>query len=512
MLNYIKLFLTLTIFIVCSQSANSFDLKSLTDKLQKDLGNKLQIPKSGSNSGNSNPLGGLMKNLNTNKGGSSINMGSVSKGSGSSSTGSMFGVTAEQVCTPRLGAILKNLPSGNISDLGSDFGSKSSDEISKILNNLPNSNNRDQFVQNLNLYDGAFETKEVEKIFSAFITKRNINEVATLKALSGMTSSNPNKKQIKVDATFAYGLIHFFYSPSGANKELGIRLIKQAAGTNNNIGALTLYGAWQFYGANVSENVRSGNNNALEGYNRAKKKNRNTNVSGPHYQLKKTKYPENIFLKIAGNNKNPNKSNYKNILAYASQVNKNVMAQLENSKRYDSKYGFWPTVVKSQDFLNKIVTQMIDNKGLGEKIAPLKAKYEVYKTKTATVPDDLQALEEKRIINDKLIAIAEKAYSNSEAMDEKGKKQIKILAKNNELLILKGERLGLEVGASILASGFGLDNALFKAAGLMNNLRINTCKVYTTVQSYAKRTQVTLSEPLSAENVDDDPDDLGSTD
>ena len=42
---------------------------------------------------------------------------------------------------------------------------------------------------------------------------------------------------------------------------------------------------------------------------------------------------------------------------------------------------------------------MIENKGLGEKIKPLKAKYEVYKTKTATTPNDAQVLKEKNIIN-----------------------------------------------------------------------------------------------------------------
>jgi hypothetical protein len=509
MFNYLKSFLTLTFFIVCSQSANSFDLKSLTDKLQKDLGNKLQIPKSGSNSGSSNPLGGLMKNLNTNKAGS---MGSMSQSSGTSSTGSMFGVTAEQLCTPRLGAVLKNLPTGKISDLASDFGNKSSDEISKIFKKLPNT--RDEFIQNLDMYDGAFETKEVEKVFSAFISKRNIEEVSTLKALSGIkTGFSKDKKQIKADATFAYGLIHFFYSPSGANKELGIRLIKEAADSPDNIGALTLYGAWQFYGKNVSENIEKGNAAVLEGYNRATEKNGNTMVSGPFYQLKKIKYPENVFLKIAADGKNPYKSSYQNTLASASQMNKNVMAKLENSKRYDAKYAFWPTVVENQDFLNKIITKMIENKGLAKEIAPLKAKYEVYKTKTATVPDDLQALEEKRIINDQLVAIAQKAYSTSEAMDQQGKKQIKILHEQNDLLILKGERTALEVSASIFASGgFSLNNAMFKAMDLINSLRVNTCKVYTTVKSYAERTQVTLSEPLSAENVDDDMGDLDGTD
>ena len=36
-----------------------------------------------------------------------------------------------------------------------------------------------------------------------------------------------DKKQIKADANFAYGLIHYFYGNSGANKNLGIQYIKK---------------------------------------------------------------------------------------------------------------------------------------------------------------------------------------------------------------------------------------------------------------------------------------------
>mgnify|MGYP001360690061 CR=1 FL=1 len=64
MLRYLKLFIIVSFFVIIGQNAYSFDLKSLTDKIQKDIGNKLQVPKGGSNSGNNNPLGGLMKNLN----------------------------------------------------------------------------------------------------------------------------------------------------------------------------------------------------------------------------------------------------------------------------------------------------------------------------------------------------------------------------------------------------------------------------------------------------------------
>ena len=40
-----KLVSILIIFNGFASSANAFDLKSLTDKIQKDIGNKLQVPK-----------------------------------------------------------------------------------------------------------------------------------------------------------------------------------------------------------------------------------------------------------------------------------------------------------------------------------------------------------------------------------------------------------------------------------------------------------------------------------
>ena len=110
----------------------------------------------------------------------------------------------------------KGLPKGSISALNADF--KSGTEISKIFENLPSQ--RDEFVQNLNNFSGAFETK-VEELFSAFIAK-GLDELATLQADTLEPGFNKNKKQIKADATFAYGLIHFFYGPNGSNKQLGI--------------------------------------------------------------------------------------------------------------------------------------------------------------------------------------------------------------------------------------------------------------------------------------------------
>ena len=505
MLRYLKLFIIVSFFVIIGQNAYSFDLKSLTDKIQKDIGNKLQVPKGGSNSGNNNPLGGLMKNLN--KGGSSTSMGNMTQNSqGSSSNGKL----AKGICEPNIDGILKGLPKGDVASLSSDFNNESIDQISSIIKLSPES--PDRFVKTLDTYDGAFETKEVEELFSAFISKKSIDDLATLKALTGIKPGfNKNKKQIKADANFAYGLIHYYYHANGGNKQLGIKLIKEAAGTPNNIGALSLYGAWQFFGTNVGQNTESGNANALEGYNRAFEKNRATNVSGPLYQMKKIKYPEKIFLEIAANDRNPYKKQYQNQLAQASQMNKDVMNQLKQSEKYDQKSGWWPFIVSQQNRQHSIITKLGDNIGLAKKLKPLKAKYEVLKTKIAKDPTDAQTVEEMVIINQQLIDIVGKSFNSAEAVDQEGKKQIKILASDNELLILKNQSLALSVMADMLAQG-GFGQGFFeltKMVEIIGGNRSIACKTYSGVKSYAKRTSIQLPEPLTNE---DESDNFSSTD
>ena len=98
-----------------------------------------------------------------------------------------------------------------------DFGKKRS-EIIKILNSIPSSSN-DPYVSSLNTFDGAFETKEIEVLFNTFLKKKNIDNLATIRAIADMKPGfNKNKKQIKADAQFAYGLIHYHLRDMGAKK------------------------------------------------------------------------------------------------------------------------------------------------------------------------------------------------------------------------------------------------------------------------------------------------------
>ena len=99
MLKCFKYFFYIFSVLAMSQNAHAFDLKALTDKIQKDVGGKLNIPQT--NSG-SNPLGGMLKGLNQNKGSTMMNTTGQSMSGTSSNT-----KLAQGMCEPRVPQTIK---------------------------------------------------------------------------------------------------------------------------------------------------------------------------------------------------------------------------------------------------------------------------------------------------------------------------------------------------------------------------------------------------------------------
>ena len=190
MSKFYKISLIVCLTLGLTQNAYAFDLKSLTDKIQKDIGSKLNVP----NNTGSNPLGGMLKGLSQNKGNISAN--TVESNSSSSNGNTKL---AKGICESNIPQTIKNLPQGNNVDVENDFGKKQS-EIIKIINTIPNGNN-DPYVSSLKTFEGAFETKEIEILFNNFIKKRNIKDLATIKAISAMqVGFSKNKKQLKANS------------------------------------------------------------------------------------------------------------------------------------------------------------------------------------------------------------------------------------------------------------------------------------------------------------------------
>ena len=491
MLKSIKYFFYIFSVLAISQNAHAFDLKALTDKIQKDVGGKLNLPQT--NSG-SNPLGGMLKGLNQNKGSTMMNTTGQSMSGTSSNT-----KLAQGMCEPRVPQTIKNLPKGNVALVEKDFG-KSRNEIIKILNSIPSSSN-DPYVSSLNTFNGAFETKEIEILFNSFLKKKSIDDLAAIRAIADMKPGfNNNKKQIKADALFAYGIVHYYLRDTGGKKNLGIQYISQATKGPDNIGALTVYGAWQFYGLNVKQNIQSGNMNALTGYQRADDKKRKLNTDGPFKGLNAFKWAETVFFEIAADNRNPYKQQYQSQLADARRMNKQVMAELAKSKKNDPKSGWWPFVIEQQNRQHAILDALGENLGLGEQLSELKAQYAVLASKVAA---DNKLVERMVIINEEMNLRVQKALNETKKVDEQGKIQIANLAHDNEVLLLRNSNLMFSLASSLMSGGgFGGSGfyELTRTIGIAGKTEKVACEVYSGVKSYASRTKITLPKPVTSEN------------
>ncbi len=491
MLKFLKNFFYIFLVLAISKNAHAFDLKALTDKIQKDVGGKLNVPQ---NNSGSNPLGNMLKGLNQKNAG--INMQNTKKGTPNNSSSKKL---ARNLCESNIPQTVKNLPKADVSLVEKDFGKKRN-EIIKILNSVPSSSN-DPYVSSLNTFDGAFETKEIEVLFNSFLKKKNIDSLANIRAIADMKPGfNKNKKQIKADAQFAYGLIHYYLRDNGGKKNLGVQYISQAAKGPDNIGALTVYGAWQFYGMNVKQNIQSGNMNALTGYQRAGDKNSKLNTDGPFKGLNAFKWAETVFFEIAADDKNPYKQQYQSQLAEARKMNKQVMAELAKSKKNDPKSGWWPFVVAQQNRQHDILNALGENLGLGKQLSELKAQYAVLASKVAS---DNKLVERMVIINEEMNLRVQKALNSTKAVDQQGKEQIANLAHDNEILILQNHNFMLSLMSNMMAGG-GFGGAGFyeltKIVGVSGKTEKVACEVYSGVKSYASRTSITLPKPVTTEN------------
>ena len=485
-----NLFLKLAIFVICSISINSsslaFDLKKLQQKLEQNL-KQIQKPKSSAGK-NSNPLGNLLNSKKIVGTGAASTVGVA--GSSSVAKGNQGGgkANAKRVCEPSFPKLIKNLPGANIGNLEKDFG-KSAIEIKNLLEKKPPRSN-DQIVSSLKTFSGAFESKEIELLYNKFLLNKDLDSLSQMREIAGINPGfSKDKKQIKADASFGYGIVHYIYSGLGSNKNLGIQYIKNASGSPDNIGALVVYGAWQFYGINVGQNVENGNKMTMDGYNRAYDKNIKVEVAGKFKGMKKFTYGEKIFMAIAGDNRNPYKQQYQNQLAHAAQMEQKVKAELAKEGQY-RKSGWWPAVIEQQNRQHELLSLLGENLGIAKELKGLKAKYLVLKSK---VSSDNKLIERMVIINEAMNKRVQKALKEKDAVDQKGKENIANLQYDNEIMIMQNDMLG--VGITLAgpagAGGFGEMAEIFKIVGLYERV---ACKIYSGIKSYAKRTNVQLKK------------------
>jgi hypothetical protein len=106
------------------------------------------------------------------------------------------------------------------------------------------------------------------------------------------------------------------------------------------------------------------------------------------------------------------------------------------------------------------------------------------------------------IINEEMNSRVQEALSASKKVDEQGKIQIANLSHDNEVLLLRNQKLTFELARGMMASGgFGRGFYEFvRMVGVAGKNEKVSCEVYSGVKSYASRTKITLPKPVTTEN------------
>ena len=490
------------ILFILTLSVNSnvfgFDLKKIQESLN-------QLKEQQNSGDNSNPLGNLMKNMqgvakeiSSSLGTEQNNISNLNNKTSSKSSGGLRDV--KTICGFRL-RFYKDLPAPNIANLEKDFGKKSN-VIEDIINSTPLIGN-DKIVSSLGSYKGAFESSQIEDIFNKFLLNRNLNTLSILRETAHISPGfSKGKKQIKADAMFAYGLIHYVYGNSGANKNLGIRYIKEASGIPDNIGALTTYGAWQFYGINVPQNIQNGNKMALDGYNRAYEK--KLVIGNPHSQLFNKEpfdYAETIFLAMANDTRNPFRNQYQSQLAQARQIKKDLKKEFAKNSYYSPQINLTNILVGQANTQHELLKELSTLAGVAEELSKLKQQYVLLESKVTGNPE---VLTEMIGINDRMSNRIVNVLRTKKEIDNAGKTKIVNLKHDNQVMIYRNDEL-VGISAYIMfqaytsgGAGFLGDSKFHKDLNIIANFAKIACKVDTGISEYATKTNVNVGKPVTS--------------
>ena len=484
--------------LTMNSSAFGFDLKKIQESLN-------QLKEQQNSGDNSNPLGNLMKNMqgvakgiSGNAGTGKNNFGKLNNQTSSKSSSGIRDV--KTICGFGL-RFYKDLPAPNIANLEKDFGKKSN-AIEEIINGTPSIGN-DKIVSSLGNFKGAFESNQIEDIFNKFLLNKDLDTLSILRETGQISPGfNKVKKQIKADAMFAYGLIHYVYGNSGANKNLGIRYIKEAAGTPDNIGALTTFGAWQFYGINMPQNIQNGNKMALDGYNRAyDKKLVIGQPQSPLFNKEPFDYAETIFLAIANDTRNPFRNQYQNQLAQARQIKKDLEKEFAKNSYYSPQINLTNILIGQANAQHELLRELSTLAGVAEELTKLKQQYVLLESKVKGNP---AVLNEMIGINDKMAKRIVSVLRTKKETDQAGKTKVVNLKHDNQVMIYRNDEL-VGISASIMfqaytsgGAGFMSDPKFHRDLNIIGNFGKIACKVDKGISEYAINTKVNVGKPVTS--------------
>ena len=344
--------------------------------------------------------------------------------------------------------------------------------------NLPYLTTLDQYAQ-------AFNSDEVTELFSNFVRSPNTRDLSIMASTMNSQSFDKKKKIIAADARFAYGLVHLFFHNVGGNKELGDKLIKEAAKKDQ-------------YGARFIEGLRW-----ARGYGRSANLKNAASWMRPAYELSAKRdgdlaqIIENEFFNIVLNPNYVNRDMYVDLIQAAEEQRQSLEQQLSQSSGSTSDAALFRSQVYDLTITRgQLLIDLADITNAGVNIEKYKA---VFAELSNQANPSITTVTELLVVTDNFQNMLVTQLKNVESLESDVMPKVQTLFTRTENYVEATYSMGLTYSFVFLSSGNGdiLNNESIKLVAEIGGMRVNACNLRQGIIDFSSRTNVEL-KPTNA--------------
>jgi len=388
-----------------------------------------------------------------------------------------------RMCNGKKLDIYKKLQKPNLKKLEKNFGMSVS-QIEAMLNKQGGSGL--PYIPSIDIVKFGFDSPEVTELFENFISNPNVNDLAILLATSEKSSFDKKAQVISADAMFAYGVLHLHYSQVGGNSQLGEKLIKEAA-KKNQYGARYIEGMRWYYGYGRNPNLTNAATWMRQSYEIAEKR--------------KDVFSDiivNTFYEIVFHPSYPQRDLYVELMASAQQARADLFQQINNNSVPSSAMLFRQEAIDLLIRRTEILIELGEILNMGDSVEAYRLTVQdmVNKSNMDTILNELM------VVSDAFQQETEIELAKFNRLESAGLQKLQAIHNNNADLIADTYTYGIMNAGMTLLIFMNTDAGAEQFANpdflqlmdVMGAMRVNACKVYNGINTYAENTNFEIKE------------------
>jgi len=484
-MRYLFPMIILGVVLATGAEANLFkELKKALDGVDKQL--------APGTSGNGTSGNGTTGNGASQSGGSSG--GSNIASNGSSAQADDFGDSESfirKICEPLpTSSIYKKLAKPDFKTVEKEFG-RSQDQLDVAFRKFrPVSH---PYLINFDIYKTGFATDEVEELFANFARRPNAKDLAVMIATAKAQSFDVKKKAWAADAKLAYGLVHLFFPDAGGRPDIGERMIKDAA-KSNQFAARYIEGLRWYKGYGRDVNLTNAVSWMRPGYEEAQ------NMPGDLAHI-----IEDTFMRLVVEPGYEGRDLYIDLIAEAEKNRAALQAQMQaNSGNSAVTQALRPQVMELTRMRGELLIDLATLGEVGSEVEKFKADYNMLASQSDPSVATVNELIVKTAAFDDFM---QRKRENFATLEASGQERLQGIYQRTEDYVVKAQTVGATFALSFLmgGSGFGdlMDEQSVELFKEVSGARQYACELRRSILAYAKQANAKLqSKPVAfSENV-----------